>query len=104
MPTMFRRTPTRPQAIMIVLMAVAFGALLLWLIPEFVGVFSEATEDTYSEWVWDLPLWAVIGLSVLQGIAGFALIASVWHYLEGWARRRRIERGAKRGHLPEDQT
>ena len=89
---MFRRTPTRRQWVMIVLMAIAFAALLLWLIPEFMGVFSADVEDTYSEWVWDLPLWALLVLSGFQAVIGLVMIASIWHYLEGWARRRRIER------------
>lgn len=93
---MFRRTPTRVQWVMIVLMAIAFAALLLWLIPELIGVFSPEREDTYSEWVWDQSLWFVIGLSLFQAIVGLVMIASTWHYLEGWARRRRLERQSRR--------
>lgn len=92
MPIIFRRSPTRPQTVMIALMTVAFGALLLWLIPELIGVFSEEREDTYSEWVWDMPLWFVVTLSAFQGLIGLVMIASIWHYLEGWVRRRRKER------------
>lgn len=76
---------------MIVLMGVAFGALALWLIPELIGVFSLAAEDTYSEWVWDLDWWAVLSIAALHGVAGVTLVWSAGHFIEGYRRRRREE-------------
>ena len=89
----FKTAPTKAQGVMIVLMAVALVALLLWTIPELIGVFSDKAEDTYSEWVWDLPLWAIGSIVFLQITAGILLIGSSWHFLEGYGRRRRIEKG-----------
>lgn len=89
---MFQRRPTRVQMVMIALMGVAFGALGLWLIPELIGVFSSGTEDTYSEWVFDLDLWAVLGIGSLHAVAGVAFIWSAGHFIEGYARRRRVEK------------
>lgn len=89
---MFRRSPTRVQWVMIVLMGVAFGALLLWTIPELLGVASPDAEDTYSEWVWDLPFWTgVLPIVILHLIAGVLLIWSAGHFIEGYRRRRDIE-------------
>ena len=90
--TMFRRSPTRRQWMMIVLMGIALAALIGWGVVELGGVFSEAKEDTHSEWVWDLPLWSILLLSAVQIVVGILAVASTWHYLEGWARRRRTER------------
>ena len=89
----FRRAPTKVQALMVGLMVIALTALLAWVVPELIGVFSENAEDTYSEWVWDLPFWGVATIVVLQCIAGLLLIGSSWHFLEGYGRRRRIEKG-----------
>lgn len=89
---MFRRAPTKVQKLMIVLMAIAFGALGIWLIPELIGVFSPAAEDTYSEWVWDLDLWAVLSIAGVHGIAGVVLVWSAGHFIEGYSRRRKLEK------------
>ena len=56
-----QRKPTKVQKKMIGLMGGAFGLMFLWLIPELQGIFSSGTEDTYSEWVFDLPLWGTPG-------------------------------------------
>lgn len=78
---------------MIGLMASSILLLLIWSAVELVGVFSDASEDTYSEWVFDLPLWGVLIIVGLHLIWGFLLIGSAWHFLEGWGRRRKIEKG-----------
>lgn len=88
--------PTRVQWLMIGLMAVAFGALLVWTVPELIGVFSPDQEDTYSEWVWDLPLWGTLIIVTLHGIAGVLLIWSAGHFLEGRSARRKIEKRSER--------
>ena len=93
MPKKFRVKPTKTQAFMVGLMVIAFSAMLLWVVPEMVGVFSPAAEDTYSEFIWDLPFWAVVVVVLLQCAAGLLLIGSSWHFLEGYGRRRRIEKG-----------
>jgi hypothetical protein len=77
---------------MIGLMGAAFLAMFLWVIPELIGVFSEEAEDTFSEWVWDLPLWAILVIVVLFCVAGLLMIGASWHFLEGYGRRRRKEK------------
>lgn len=91
----YRVRPTLSQWAMILLMGLAAAALLGWLGFELAGAFSTQREDTYSEWVWDLPLWAVLSVIGLQVIVGIAAIGSAWHFIEGWARRRRREREQK---------
>ena len=83
-----QRKPTRVQKAMIFLMALAFTALLLWAIPELIGVVSPAAEDTYSEWVWDLPLWAVLVIAGLHAVAGLLFVWSAGHFIEGYRRRK----------------
>lgn len=73
---------------MIALMGLAFGALAAFLVPELIGVLSPGTEDTFSEWVWDLPTWAVWVVSVLFVLAGVPLIWAAGHFLEGNSRRK----------------
>lgn len=91
----FQRNPTRTQVVMIVLMATAFLALTIWAIPELVGVLSPESEDTYSEWVWDLPLWAVLTIATLHVIAGVLLVWSAGHFLEGYSARRKQEKRSR---------
>lgn len=87
----YRRSPTFVQVAMIALMVIALAALIGWSIPELAGVFSEEVEDTYSEWVWDLPVAGLAAVCLLHlivaGLAGW----SVWHFIEGWLRRRADE-------------
>lgn len=80
--------PTKSQKAMIALMAVVWASLALWLIPEVRGVFNPNVEDTYSEWVWGLPLWAVLTLAVFHVVAGVLFIWSAGHFIEGWSRAR----------------
>ena len=89
---MKRRRPTPIQTVMIVLMAVAFAALLAWTIPEVMGVLSPETEDTYSEWVWDLSGWQMLGIAGLHMTAGILFVWSAGHFIEGWKRRRPHDR------------
>lgn len=96
----FRVKPTRVQVLMIALMVIALTSLLAWVVPELIGVFSPTAEDTYSEWVFDLPLWAVLTIVGVQVVVGLAAIGSSWHFLEGWGRRRRLERERKGPELP----
>lgn len=90
---MFRRSPTKVQWVMIALMVVVYLALLVWVYPEVVGIFSPAAEDTYSEWVWDAPGWAFWTVTVIHGAAGVAFLWSAGHFVEGRIRRRNLERG-----------
>lgn len=91
----FRRPATKVQKIMAVLMVVAFLSLLIWVIPEMMGILSPGAEDTWSEFVWDQPLGVVIVISLIHGIAALLLAGSAWHFLEGYARRRRAEKRVK---------
>ena len=74
---------------------VAFLAFFVFLIPEIIGVISPAAEDTFSEWVFDLPIGWILVISVLFAVAGLALIWAAGHFIEGWRRRRGIERRNK---------
>lgn len=85
---MQQRKPTPVQKLMIALMVPVWVSLFLWLIPEVRGVISSATEDTYSEWVWDLPLWAMLSIAVLHLVAGVLFVWSSVHFVEGWIARR----------------
>ena len=85
---MKQRKPTKVQVVMISLMAVAFTSLALWLIPEIKGILGKADEDTYSEWVWDLPLWATLTIALFHLVAGVLFVWSAGHFLEGWNARR----------------
>lgn len=83
-----QRKPTKVQGLMIGLMAVAWASLSLWMIPEVRGIFDPAQEDTYSEWVWDLPLWATLGIAAFHVVAGVLFVWSGGHFIEGWWARR----------------
>lgn len=83
-----QRAPTPAQKLMIALIAGAFLFLLAFLIPEFVGVFDPAPEDTLSEWVFDLPLPAVLGIAGLFVLTGVVFVWAGGHFVEGWNRRR----------------
>ncbi len=85
---MKQRKPTKPQQAMIALMAIAFTSLALWLIPEVQGIISKKPEDTYSEWVWDLPLWATLTIAAFHLVAGVLFVWSAGHFIEGWQARR----------------
>ena len=96
MPHLFEKLPTNAQKWMIRLMVMAYGAMLIWLVPELRGVLDPREEDTYSEFVWDtddLPFWSI---TVFHFLAGTAFTWSGGHFVEGRARRRRIEK-ARRG-------
>lgn len=83
-----RVAPTGVQKLMIALMIPVWVSLFLWLIPEVRGIFDPAAEDTYSEWVWDLPLWATLSIAALHLLAGVLFIWSAGHFIEGWVNRR----------------
>jgi len=91
----FLKSPTTPQKWMIALMGMSVFLLLLWTVIELIGVFNRRPEDTYSEWVFDLHVFWVIAIVLFHLVWGFLLIGSAWHFLEGWYRRRRIERGER---------
>lgn len=88
----YQRKATPVQKLMVTLMGIAVGALLLWAVPELMGAFSPEAEDTYSEWVWDLPLGAIWAIVSFHVVAGIAFIWSAGHFLEGYKRRRDRER------------
>lgn len=73
---------------MIVLMIPVWVSLFLWLIPEVRGIVDPAAEDTYSEWVWDLPLWAMLTIAALHLVAGVLFVWSAGHFIEGFSARR----------------
>lgn len=79
--------PTKVQGLMIGLMMLAYTALLIFTVPEVKGILAGGQEDTYSEWVWDLPTWAVLTIAVIHLIAGIALVWSSGHFIEGMIRR-----------------
>ena len=77
---------------MIVCVAVIVFALIAFAVIELSGVFDPAGEDTFSEWVFDLPLGWVLTIAGLSVVVGVVVVWSGGHYLEGWARRRKLER------------
>lgn len=81
--------PTPIQKVMIALLAVAAVAVGLFAVPEIAGVISPAAEDTFSEWVFDLPLPAVLAISTVFALVGAVAVWAAGHFLEGWKRRRR---------------
>jgi len=88
---MFRRKPTKAQGVMIALMGSVFVLLGVWLVPELIGVFSPGTEDTYSEWVWDLPVFWMFTVAAAHLIVGVVFVWSAGHFVEGYKVRRRQE-------------
>ena len=83
----------KAQWVMVILMTIFWVSALVWVVPELIGVFSEAAEDTYSEVIWDLPIWAMLTVTGLHILGGVLLLGSAWHFVEGYGRRRRIEKG-----------
>ena len=79
--------PTGVQAVMAALMGVAYLALIIFTIPELRGVVSGTEEDTYSEFIWDLPPAIVYTVAFIHLVAGIALIWSAGHFIEGMLRR-----------------
>lgn len=88
----FRVTPTRVQWVMAVIMMIVFVLLSIWLVPEIMGVIDPAAEDTYSEIVFDLPWGWVLAVAFLHLAVGVAFVWSAGHFIEGYKRRRDIER------------
>jgi cytochrome bd-type quinol oxidase subunit 2 len=88
----FRRSLTRVQKIMASLMTGVFLLLAVWLVPEIAGVISPEAEDTYSEIIFDLPWLAVLAVSALHLVAGVVFVWSAGHFIEGYRRRRGIEK------------
>jgi hypothetical protein len=84
----YLKEATPVQRFMAILMGIALAALLIWSIPELIGAFSAASEDTWSEWVWDQDLWVVLTIAGVSVLAGGLLIWSAGHFLEGYKRRR----------------
>ncbi len=87
----FRRKPTEVQGVMIALMASVFVLLGVWLVPELIGVFSHGTEDTYSEWVFDLPTLWMFTIAAAHLIVGVVFVWSAGHFVEGYKARRKQE-------------
>ena len=91
----FRRSMTKVQKVMAALMTGVFLLLAVWLVPELAGVISPEAEDTYSEIIFDLPWLAVLAVSGLHLVAGVVFVWSAGHFIEGYRRRRGIERKHK---------
>ena len=70
-------------------MAVAVVSLVTFAVIELVGVFNVTPEDTFTEWVADLELWAVLAIGGFSALVGVFAIWSMGHYLEWWGARRR---------------
>lgn len=85
---MRQRYPTGIQKVMIALLGVAALSIGMFALPEIAGIFSPELEDTFSEWVWDLPLVAVLVISSVFASVGAIAIWAAGHFLEGWQRRK----------------
>jgi hypothetical protein len=88
---------------MIVLMGIAFAALIGWLVIELSGVISPEAEDTFSEIIFDLHISVVVAVALLFVITGILFVWSAGHFLEGYARRRRIEARTKQLSAGDDE-
>lgn len=77
---------------MIACIATAFLALAVFVVPEVVGIINPASEDTFSEWVWDLRLPGVIAISAVFMVVAIIAAWAAVHFIEGWVERRRRER------------
>lgn len=70
--------PTRSQKIMLFFMSMILAGLIGFTIVEVRGILSPLPEDTFSEWVFDLPTWAILVIDVpfvaVAVIAGWASI------------------------------
>lgn len=70
---------------------IMYFGFIVFAIPEVLGILDPAPEDTFSEWVWDLPLWGtlffVVTFAVVALIGAWASI----HFVEGYVARRRRE-------------
>ena len=84
----YRRAPTAPQRRLIVYMLAAVVAMAFWTEVEVRGVLSPAEEDTYSEWVWDLPAPVVGGFAVFHALVGLVSSWAALHFIEGHVARR----------------
>lgn len=93
---MFQRKPTRVQVGMIALIAIAFFALLGFAVPEVAGILSPGEEDTFSEFIWDLPLWAVVAVSTVFAVVALIAAWASIHFFEGWVARRKKEKSASK--------
>ena len=82
-----KRKATPVQKFMIACIGVIFVALVIFAVPEIIGIFSPATEDTFSEWVFDKPRWFVYSFGSLSFIVGGIIGWSGLHYIEGSHRR-----------------
>ena len=73
--------PTRAQWIMIFFLSLIVIGLVGAGIYEIKGIIDPATEDTISEWVFDLPTWANTTISIASFILGGILSWSAIHYV-----------------------
>ena len=89
----FRRRPTTVQWVMIGALSAAFVSIAVFVVPEVVGILSSSSEDTFSEWVWDLELPGVIAISLVFAVVAIIAAWASVHFIEGWVARRRRERG-----------
>lgn len=89
----FRRKATKAQKAMIGCMAVAYAGLIGFLFWEIPGALDTIRENTLSEWVWDLPLPFVLSISGLFFLTAAVMAWAGGHFIEGYFRRRQIERG-----------
>lgn len=93
-PMKHRRTATKAQALMVWLMGVAIAALLGFGVVEMMGVVDAAPEDTYTEWIADLPAAVIVGVTIVHVVAGILFIWSAGHFWEWYGRRRGEERAS----------
>lgn len=77
---------------MIALLTIALAAIVAFAVPEVAGIISPGAEDTFSEWVWDLPLWAVLSISLVFSVVAVIAAWAGVHFIEGYVTRRRKER------------
>lgn len=88
----YQRDPTPAQWVMIICIAVILVALIIFGIWEINGILSGIPEQTFSEWVWDLEVWALIPFTAVSMVLTIVLGWFTLHIWEGYISRRRRER------------
>lgn len=78
---MRQRKPTRSQWWMIGFMVLIIIGLFGFAFFEIRGIIDPAPEDTFSEWVFDLPTWANLLISSVSIALGAILSWSAIHYV-----------------------
>ena len=73
--------PTRPQKWMIFFMLLIIVGLAGFVFWEVKGIIDPALEDTWSEFVFDWPIWANVTLGIVSIVVAVFAAWSAVHYI-----------------------